>query len=297
MVFLALSLAGCHPIAPIEFKILLARAEMGDTEAQEEAASMLLCGRRVSCGFGPWLPKCDNTASLKWYQKAAEGGNAKAQTKMGEIYLGRDISLDQLNIQKDIAEARKWFLKAANQNYIPAYMALASIEEKQNNKAGAAIWYKKAAESGDSRAQFILAQMYVAGHGVPKDAQKAHEWALKSAAKFNRDIEIASIYAETYPPDYVEAYYWAGLRVARYKMVLMGKENEALVKYQAIADSYKKYLTPEQITSGDERIAVQIHKICDTRLMQRKTFKSDRRRELHDPEIRFCIELQKKERS
>jgi uncharacterized protein len=42
--------------------------------------------------------------------------------------------------------------------------------------AQALIWYRKAAEQGDARAQFGLGLMYADGHGVPQDYVRAHMW-------------------------------------------------------------------------------------------------------------------------
>ena len=43
------------------------------------------------------------------------------------------------------------------------------------------MWYTKAAEQGDQKAQYYLGEMYQDGKGVKKNGNKALEWWEKSA--------------------------------------------------------------------------------------------------------------------
>ena len=55
----------------------------------------------------------------------------------------------------------------------------------------AAEWYLKAAEQGDSDAQYNLGAMYYDGKGVKKDRKKAAQWLSKAAAQGDEDaIEL-----------------------------------------------------------------------------------------------------------
>lgn len=54
------------------------------------------------------------------------------------------------------------------------------------DNAKAAEWYRKAAEQGNDFAQYNLGAMYDKGEGVPKDAAKAVEWWKKAAAQGNQ---------------------------------------------------------------------------------------------------------------
>ena len=92
-------------------------------------------------------------ASLKVWLAAAEGGDPKAQTYVGEIF------------EKGLAGT-------------PDHQA-------------AAQWYSKAAEQGFSRAQINLAQLYEQGLGVPADREKALEWYRK-AAGITEDVVLDS---------------------------------------------------------------------------------------------------------
>ena len=85
----------------------------------------------------------DYAEAMKWYRKAADQGEAHAQTNLGYMYAqGHGVS-------KDDAEA--------------------------------VLWYRKAAEQGHARAQTNLAYMYLQGHGVPKDEAEAASLYRKAA--------------------------------------------------------------------------------------------------------------------
>ena len=75
----------------------------------------------------------------KWFRLAAEQGDAKAQNKVGSMYMGRGVS-------QDYAEAEKW--------------------------------YRLAAEQGDADAQLRLGFIYRNGLGVPQDYVTAHMWFI-----------------------------------------------------------------------------------------------------------------------
>jgi TPR repeat protein len=74
----------------------------------------------------------------KWYQKAAEQGERRAQNQLGQMYfLGQGV-------QQDYSEAAKWFEKAASQ--------------------------------GHDLAKLMLGQLYLEGNGVRKDLVQAYMW-------------------------------------------------------------------------------------------------------------------------
>lgn len=76
-------------------------ANLGDPKAQT------YLGRMYDNGKGG-VP-LDHAEAAKWYRKAAEQGNQKAQWQLGRAYhKGQGVSLD-------LAEAEKWFRKAAEQ--------------------------------------------------------------------------------------------------------------------------------------------------------------------------------------
>jgi hypothetical protein len=84
----------------------------------------------------------DYKQAAKWYQKAADQGDADAQYNLGVMYdKGRGVL-------KDYKQAVKW--------------------------------YQKAADQGLADAQYNLGVMYTNGEGVPKDLSKAKYWIKKA---------------------------------------------------------------------------------------------------------------------
>jgi TPR repeat protein len=92
---------------------------------------------------GEGVPE-DDAEAVKWYRKAAEQGNAQAQSNLGLMYDNGE------GVPEEDAEAVKWI--------------------------------RKAAEQGDPRAQFHLGLMYAKGKGVPEDDVAAYAWYSVAAA-------------------------------------------------------------------------------------------------------------------
>lgn len=117
--------------------------------------------------------------AVKWYQKAADQGNAGAQSKLGECYyLGKGVA-------ENDAEAVKWFQKAANQEHADAQYYLGECyyfgRGVVQNDAKAVKWFQKAAEQGNADAQTQLGHCYFYGNGVLKDERKAASFYQKAA--------------------------------------------------------------------------------------------------------------------
>ena len=53
-------------------------------------------------------------------------------------------------------------------------------------------WWQKAAEQGNTEAQYCLGLMYADGLGVPKDERKAMEWWQKAAGQWNAEAQSDS---------------------------------------------------------------------------------------------------------
>lgn len=118
------------------------------------------------------LPMCqtrDLKKSRMLMQKAAEGGNAKAQYYMGHMLL-----------KKDGKGAFDWLDKAAKQDF-PQAMAnqgacyLLGLDVEKNQKKGMEL-IDKALASGNPNACYDIAIWYLEGEGgLPKDMDKARE--------------------------------------------------------------------------------------------------------------------------
>ena len=99
----------------------------------EDALLVLILAAMVltACGGAP--KKDDGAAQVQ--DRAAKGGDAQAQTYVGEIYE------QGMGVEPDFASAAQW--------------------------------YAKAAEQGDSRAMINLGALYETGRGVTKDLTRA----------------------------------------------------------------------------------------------------------------------------
>jgi TPR repeat protein len=106
---------------------LRAQAEQGRAKAQNELGEAF--------GLGKLCLATNSVEAVKWYHKAAEQNDAKAQCNLADCYYEGRGGLH------DLVEAVKWYRKAADQN--------------------------------DAKAQWALGRCYALGHGVVKDDVEA----------------------------------------------------------------------------------------------------------------------------
>ena len=113
----------------------------------------------------------------------AERGDAKAQALMGYLYK------DGKGVRKDLAEAAKWFGRAALQGDTEAQDWFGYLYETgqgvPQDYGEAARWYRMAADQGNADAQKNLGLMYANGKGVAQSSQEAEMWLKKAAAQGN----------------------------------------------------------------------------------------------------------------
>jgi len=105
-------------------------------------------------------------AALMTVFKAAEQGNALAQTILGAIYrYGKDVP-------QDYQLAANWYRKAAEQGLAEAQFNLGNMYRYGKgvplDSKEAVNWYRKAGEQGYAEAQFNLGIMYATGAGIAR---------------------------------------------------------------------------------------------------------------------------------
>lgn len=87
-------------------------------------------------------------------RQAAEQGDAKAQARLGAMYLLGS------GIEKDEQKAAEWMLKAANQGYLEAQVIMAALYDRglgvKSDVKTASQWYQKAAAQGHAPSLAIL---------------------------------------------------------------------------------------------------------------------------------------------
>jgi hypothetical protein len=122
-------------------RLLLPFAEKGDARAQTTVANAYSLGDTNTNGV--WMGNIgvhqDFAEAAKWFQKAADQGDAEAESHLAGMYWTGD------GVPKDKAEGLRRYLKAANQGDVGAYMNLANF--------------------------------YQNGDGVPKDNVRAYYWS------------------------------------------------------------------------------------------------------------------------
>jgi TPR repeat protein len=148
-------------------------------------------GLRARFGYSP--DSADNAAVLqrpaqpteadrKKFEETkakAETGDAQAQGDLGHCYY------DGEGVIKDVAEAVKWYRKAAEQGNGRGENGLGLCYLKGNGVTKDVVealkWIRKAAEQGDPRGETSLGFCYENGEGVTKNAVEAVKWYRKAA--------------------------------------------------------------------------------------------------------------------
>lgn len=146
------------------FSLMRSAARAGETMAQFNLAQML-------------LESGSEDEAVKWYERAAEAGLADAQYSLAQIRVHGAGSREP-----DEAEARRWLLRAARQNYDTAQLDLGTwLVEGRGGDADPEqgfAWLKRAAEGGNVAAQNRLAKLYRAGVGTRPDTILAAAWYM-----------------------------------------------------------------------------------------------------------------------
>lgn len=139
-------------------------AERGNAYAQNNYASMLYNGTA-----GPRnIPE-----ATKWLQRAAEQDSTMAQLNLALAY-----KRGRVTGQPDYNNFLDWAHKAAKGGYIPAMIELGNFyrsgESGEINNKQAAAWFRQAALKKNPEGQFLFAEMYEQGLGVPRDSIQAY---------------------------------------------------------------------------------------------------------------------------
>ena len=125
----------------------------------------------------------DYTNAVKWHRKSADQGFAKGQSGLGYCYISGQ------GVPKDEDEGFRWYQKAAEQGFAGGQdnLGVCYLNGRgvSKDEAEAFKWFKKAAEQGDVYGQLHLAIAYKAGRGVAKDEAEGFRWYQKAAEQGN----------------------------------------------------------------------------------------------------------------
>ena len=78
--------------------------------------------------------------------------------------------------QGDFLSIEAEWLPRAEQGEIEAQLFMGHLESIRDKHSNAAKWYKRAASKGNAVAQTLLANQYLSGKGVVRDAARAYAW-------------------------------------------------------------------------------------------------------------------------
>lgn len=153
------------------------RAESGDSDAQYDLAMRYWEGKEGA-------PK-DDSKAFYWAKKAAEQGNAYAQSWVGYFYE------NAYGTARDFGEAAYWYRRSADQgnrfsqnNLGECYYYGRGVERSYEK---AVLWYKKAADQEFPSACYNLGWCYENGEGVASNRSLAISYYRKAAASGNED--------------------------------------------------------------------------------------------------------------
>ena len=195
------------PSTSIAFQETKAQAEKGDAAAQAAVGFM--------CELGIDAP-VDCAEAVRWYRKAAEQGNTRAQLNLRQIAALGFMCKMGTDAPVDFAEAAKRCRKAAEAGNAHAQFNLAQMYEwgtgVPQDFAEAVKWYRQAAEQGGAAAQFKLGLCYCNGEGVPQNTAEAVKWwgiaAEQGEAAAQFKLGLCYCNGQGVPQDYAEAVKW-----------------------------------------------------------------------------------------
>ncbi|MDP3269730.1 MAG: tetratricopeptide repeat protein [Legionella sp.] len=133
-----------------------------------------------------------NAYRLGNYNKAAESLiNKPEKDAVANYYLGR-LYLYGYGQLKNTKLAMRYFLKSAEQGYLPAIQLMAKYSLLHDkNPEEAVVWFKKAAAVGDVNAQMFMAASYLFGVGVKKNPDTASKYYIDAAKSGNPIAQFA----------------------------------------------------------------------------------------------------------
>ncbi|RED52261.1 tetratricopeptide repeat protein [Aestuariispira insulae] len=110
--------------------------------------------------------------AIDWYRKAATGGYAAAQFRLGTLLMGGD--------EADRAEALSSFRKAADQGLMEAQYNLSLLLDRTGELEEAARYMEMAARQGMARAMRRMGMLHMEGRGVAQDNVMAWVWLVQA---------------------------------------------------------------------------------------------------------------------
>jgi cell division septation protein DedD len=120
----------------------------------------------------------DYQAAIRAWEPYAASNEPRALFNLGQMYrLG-------VGVEKDLAKAEEYYRRAADQGHVGAQANLGSMlfERKPPQGAEAVKYWRRAAQGGDAKSQYLAGIQYFNGEFVARDYVEAYAW-LSLASK------------------------------------------------------------------------------------------------------------------
>ncbi|MFT3781239.1 MAG: TonB family protein [Nibricoccus sp.] len=149
-----------------------ARAAFSAAAKLGHAEALFRSGFYAEGGIGG---EVDVSAARSFYEKAGEAGYVDAYAAAALMYITGEAT------PPDRKVAAEYIEKGLRAGSVEA-LFLKGVTTLDSDLSGAVDCIRRAAEKGSANAQQLMARLYRDGIGVPKDEQKALEWARLAAA-------------------------------------------------------------------------------------------------------------------
>lgn len=147
----------------------------------------------------------------------AESGNVEAELELGGLYAGGLTNYPIVwAVDRDTAEAYKWYFTAAQQGNTQASYLLGKLYASggiKDEHSEAMKWFRKAAEAGYPEAIRMIGGRYEFGVGVRQNFKEAAIWYRKAADRGEAFAQISlskfyEIGLGGLERSYIDAYFW-----------------------------------------------------------------------------------------
>ena len=169
---------------------------------QDDVAAQVQLGKLYYAGAGV---RTDFVTAEHWLQKAADHGSREAEFLLAVMNAGNNGKRGQ--------EAEEVIRERAESGDREAQFCFGLMLETKYDKAvESVVWYRKAADQGDARAQRALGAACATGRGAKQDYEQAAEWFRKAAEQGDfaaqRNLGYLYLHGEGVEKDNAEARKW-----------------------------------------------------------------------------------------
>ena len=227
--------------------------------------------------------RADYGTALQVWMQPAEGGDAKAQTYVGEIY----------EKQGDFKSAAQWYQKAADQGYAPAQIDLGSLYEQgkgvPKDPQQALNWYRKASGVQDvalqTQAPVVTQTKQTSNPESDAETQKLkNENAALKKKLASQDKQVKKLNQQIQTLQDQLQQKQSKADVERQSVVVADTQ---ITKQQADLEAQRKKLAAEQAdlekkkAQSDQSKAAELQQLADQLKVQQKAL-ADRQGQLDD---------------